>query len=111
VLCPRILGWSCGDFLGFIALRIGKALGRKRLVFEKHIANCNTLFECYNTGFVERNHFFGDDYIPLDLFSSLTGAKQIFELFSHFCCHFFVSNNLRQVGVRKIVPVKNQLCF
>jgi hypothetical protein len=41
----KVLGWCCGDFLGFIASRVCKAFGKKRLVFEKHTAKYNTQVE------------------------------------------------------------------
>ena len=46
-------GLVLGDFLGFIVSRICKVFWEKRRVFEKYLANCNTLFESRNPGFRE----------------------------------------------------------
>jgi len=56
-----VLGWSWGDFRGFILNRNCNLFDRKRLIFENGIANCNTQKECRNPGFGDSEDLFGDD--------------------------------------------------
>jgi len=74
-----VLGWSWGDFRGFILNRNCNLFERKRLVFENGIANCNTKKECRNPGFGDQKDCSGTDYST----SALGERGQTF-------CHFAV---------------------
>jgi len=58
-----VLGWSWGDFRGFILNRNCNLFGRKRLVLENGIENCNAKKESRNPGFADSKDLFGDDYL------------------------------------------------